>query len=91
MLNNLIKKIQKQYWQYLILFIGLIIFGWLFFLMAGFPFGEIVVIIGLGLFYFAWGNWHHLVNKDWHVKIALEYLLIAIIGCGLLLSIILRG
>ncbi len=91
MLNNLIKDIQKHYWQYLILIAGFIIAGIAYFWMIGYPFGKAMVAICLSLFYFIWGNCHHLVNRDWHVKIALEYLLIAIIGLGLLLSIILRS
>jgi len=51
---------------------------------------EIILIISLGGFYFIWGIWHHFREGDLHVKIILEYLLIAVLAVVLLLSLILR-
>jgi len=51
---------------------------------------EIITICSLGLFYFLWGIWHHWREKELHVKIILEYLLIAVLATVLLLSLILR-
>jgi len=91
MLKHLLKDIKKHYWQYFILLVGVFSGISAFFLLAGMPNLRIISVVLLGLFYFLWGTGHHLSNKDWHLRVSLEYLLVAIIACGLLLSLILRS
>jgi hypothetical protein len=74
--------------HYLFLFLGLALGLFFFFNFPDFR-GEIV--IALCSFYFLWGVIHHWLNKDLHIKIILEYLLVALIGCLILLSLIWRA
>lgn len=90
MFKHLVKDIKRHYWQYLILFIG-IASGSTVFLLADMPFFKAITVMLIGLFYFFWGTIHHILNRDWRLKISLEYLLIAGVACGLLLSMVLRG
>ncbi len=91
MIKSAIKDLKKHRIQYMILFSGLVLDFVGFFAFLGYPFLRIMIILWMGIFYFSWGIVHHWLAKDLHIKIALEYLLIAAIGCGLLLSIILRS
>lgn len=91
MLKTLQKDIQKHNLHYLILFSGLLLGAVAFFAFVGLPFFRVAAVVIVGVFYFVWGIIHHLLLKDLHIKIALEYLFISAIGCGLLLSIILRS
>ncbi|MBU1071451.1 hypothetical protein KKG65_03530 [Patescibacteria group bacterium] len=43
--------------------------------------------IGFTLLYFIWGLWHHKREKSLHPKIILEYLIIAMLGLWLIISI----
>ena len=91
MLKTLQKDVQKHNLQYLILFSGLLLGAIAYFAFIGLPFYRVAVVVIIGAFYFVWGIIHHLLLKDIHIKIVLEYLFVSIIGCGLLLSIILRS
>jgi hypothetical protein len=62
----------------------------LYFLLPAESFWQQTVVISLGVFYFTWGLAHHIVDRDWHWKIVVEYLLIAVLGTVLLLSITAR-
>ena len=91
MLKTLQKDVKKHNLQYLILFSGLLLGTIAYFAFIGLPFYRVSAVIFTGAFYFTWGIIHHLLLKDLHIKIVLEYLFVSIIGCGLLLSIILRS
>ncbi len=91
MLKDLIKDFKKHYFQYFLLLAGLSLGLFCFFIFRGLPFWRLMAILFLGIFYFLWGSVHHLLAKEWHLKIALEYLLIAGLACFLLLSIVLRS
>ncbi len=91
MLKTLQKDVQKHNLHYFILFFGLLLGAIAYFAFIGLPFYRVAAVILTGVFYFFWGVIHHLLLKDLHIKIALEYLFVSIIGCGLLLSIILRS
>jgi len=83
-----INKIYQNRTHYLILFAGLFL-GLIFFF--SFPSLKIGSVIGLCLFYFFWGVFHHWLEKDLHIKIILEYFLVALIACFILLSLIWRA
>ncbi len=91
MFHSFLKDLKKHRRQYFILFAGLFLGGAGFFGLAGFPLWRVLAVFLTALFYFLWGVVYHLINKDLHIKLVLEYFFIALIGGGLLLSIILRG
>ena len=90
MLRSLVKDISKHHFHYLILMLGLSVGFFGFFIFNGVRFWQILISVYLSLFYFSWGVLHHILEHDWHLKILLEYLLVSIIGCMLLLSLIFR-
>lgn len=85
------KRIHSTNWHFLVLLIGL---GFLLILLFVFRtdlFLLRIIIVIIGLFYFLWGMFHHVLAKDLHVKIVLEYLSIAIVGIILLLALVARA
>lgn len=51
---------------------------------------QIASVVGTSLAYIMWGVLHHLKHKDLEVEIIMEYLLIALFGATILISIILK-
>jgi hypothetical protein len=86
----MLNELYKNRSHYLVLFMGLFLGLGLFFGIFSLPPMKITAIILLCIFYFFWGMFHHLLTGDFHIKIVLEYLLISIIACFLLLSLIFR-
>lgn len=87
----MLKEIVRNRIYYLILLSGLILGLVAFFGFFGLPKLRQEAVIGLCLFYFLWGMAHHLFEKDLHIKIVLEYLLVSSIACIILLSLIWRA
>lgn len=87
----MLKTLYHNRIYYLILFSGLILGLVAFFGFFGLPKLRQEAVIGLCLFYFLWGISHHLFEKNLHIKIVIEYLLIAAIACIILLSLIWRA
>jgi len=52
---------------------------------------QIAAVILTSLAYFSWGIIHHYKQKELHSEIIIEYLLIAIFGAVLLISVILKA
>lgn len=52
---------------------------------------QISVVIFMSAGYVAWGIIHHHSQKELHLKIVAEYLLIALVGILLLGSLLFRG
>lgn len=46
------------------------------------------IVILLALSYFIWGLVHHALEKELHLEIVLEYILLAAIGAGSILGVI---
>lgn len=84
----MIKDLYQNRVHYLVLFLGL---GMGLIFLFSLPNYHPQAVIGLCSFYFFWGVFHHWRGKDLHIKIVLEYLLVALIGCIILLSVILQG
>ncbi len=84
----MIKDLYQNRVHYLVLFLGL---GMGLILLFSLPDYKKEAVIGLCSFYFLWGVFHHWRASDLHIKIVLEYLLVALIGCIILLSVILQG
>jgi len=87
----MLNELYKNRFHYLVLFLGLFLGLTLFFGLPGLPGLKMEAIAGLCLFYFFWGISHHLLIGNFHIKIALEYLLISSIACFLFLSLIWRA
>ena len=83
-------RIHTSSWHYFILITGLAILTIMFVIFREQIYAEKIIIILLGSFYFGWGMLHHFLNKDWHIKIVLEYFGIAVIGVLILLSLTTR-
>lgn len=83
--------IYKKRLHYLVLFGGLFLGLVAFFSLFGLPNLRIQSVIALCVFYFCWGLTHHWLEKDLHIKIVLEYFLVAAIACFILVSLIWRA
>ncbi len=77
--------------HYLILFVGLFLGATSFFAFFNLPQLRIPATIGFCVFYFIWGVVHHWLIKDLHIRIVLEYFLISLFACLVLISVIIRG
>lgn len=87
----MLKEIYRNRIYYSTLFSGLILGLVAFFGLLGLPKLRQEAIISLCAFYFIWGVGHHVIEKDLHYKIVLEYFFIAIISCLILLSLVWRA
>lgn len=85
------KRIHSSNWHYSILLAGLTVFGYLFLHYTVNPTLSRAMAVMSGIYYFAWGVFHHILTKDLHVKIVLEYFVIALLGVLLLLSLSVRS
>lgn len=48
-------------------------------------------VIGMSIAYFFWGMIHHSLEKNLHLKVVIEYFLIALLGAVLVISLIYRA
>jgi hypothetical protein len=76
--------------DYFILATGLSIGTLAYFLAANQLALQVGATIGTGLFYILWGTIHHAREGDFHLKILVEYTLIAVLAMSLLLTLIIR-
>lgn len=84
----MLKEIYRNKFYYLILFLGQVLGLMVFFKL---PQYRQETIAGLCTFYFLWGISHHILEKDLHIKIIMEYLLVSMIACFILLSLLWRA
>lgn len=80
MLND--KK--NHFSHYSLLLLTLIVGIGLFFYFRGLPTKQFTVVIIVSLLYFGWGIISHAIEGDLHIKIVVEYALIAILAIILL-------
>ncbi len=82
------KKHLLLVFYYLILFIivslGIILFN----MFSGWPDRQFLTIVIFAFFYFLWGVIFHRLNSDFHVKIVIEYLLIALLAIVLMRGVV---
>jgi hypothetical protein len=52
---------------------------------------QLSVAIAVAAAYVAWGVVHHLLHKDFHLEILLEYLAVSILGLTIILSLVIRS
>ena len=81
-------KLYQNRLHYAFLFLGLGLGMIFFFSLQEFRFQ---VVLSLCFFYFIWGVVHHWLTKDLYFRIVLEYLLVALTGCVILLSVVWRA
>jgi len=87
----MLNKLLRNRIYYLTLFGGLVLGLITFFGVFGMPQMRQESVIGLCVFYFVWGVAHHVMEKDLHFKIVLEYFFVALVASALLLSLLWRA
>jgi len=77
-----IGKVRKYSFGLGVLILGLAILTSVFFRSSYLPVTQEKIILLASLFYFFWGVIHHLIRGDFHLRLLLEYLLIAAFAAG---------
>jgi hypothetical protein len=77
--------------DYFFLAIGLSLGAAAYFCFLSQPMIQAGFVIATGLFYILWGIIHHVREGDFHIKVILEYILIAVLAMALLLTLIFRA
>jgi hypothetical protein len=73
------------------------LFGILFAAFAGLvlfsydKYFQLSIAVAAAAAYVAWGVVHHILHKDFHFEIFLEYLAVAILGLTIIFSLIIRS
>lgn len=49
---------------------------------------QIITIIGMSIIYVVWGIFHHLREGSFHIRIVVEYLVYALLGCALSIGLL---
>jgi hypothetical protein len=52
---------------------------------------QLSIAVAAASAYVAWGVVHHILHKDFHFEILLEYLAVAILGLTIIFSLIIRS
>jgi len=78
------------YFHYASLLLLLSVGYLLFFINRGYPHRQFNIIIAVAFFYVIWGIIHHYLKGDLHVRIVLEYSLIALLSAFIIRGAILR-
>lgn len=86
---HLKKELNNHLFDYLLLITAGIFFLILLNIFRGQRVIEFIVLVSFAFFYIVWGVYHHIVNETLHLKIMVEYILIAFIIIFLLKIIIL--
>ena len=90
-MKELIKDIKKHFYYYLVLLVILNLGIGLFYLFRFNPLYQMKVILATSIAYVVWGIIHHWLSEDLHLKVVLEYLLIAILVNLIVLSLLFRA
>ena len=80
------KKNQHFFYHYVSLFLLLSVGFILFYLNNGFPRQQLIISIYIAFLYVLWGLIHHYLKGDLHMRIVIEYSLIALLSI-----VIIRG
>ncbi|MFH1863823.1 MAG: hypothetical protein ABIJ85_02870 [bacterium] len=76
--------------HYLILF-GILFAGLLGFFVFSYDRAfQVIIAIAVAVSYVFWGIMHHIIHKDFHISIVVEYLLVASLGLIVVFSLIFR-
>ena len=52
---------------------------------------QLSIAVAVAAGYVSWGIVHHILHKDYHFEIFLEYLAVAILGLTIIFSLIIRS
>ena len=52
---------------------------------------QMGITVALGAVYVIWGMIHHALRKELHLRIILEYLLVAVLACTVVIFLLLRS
>ena len=52
---------------------------------------QLAMIVATSGGYVAWGVVHHILHKDFHFEVLLEYLAVAILGLTVIFSLVIRS
>jgi hypothetical protein len=74
------KNNHSKIYHYLSLILILVLGLFLFYLYLGYPDKQMMTIIGISILYVVWGAIHHYLQGDLHIKIVVEYILIAAVA-----------
>ena len=77
-----------MHYFFLVLILGMSVM--FFNLFKGLPDIQFMIIVATAISYFLWGVVHHQLEGDFHLRIMLEYFLIALLGVFLIRGAILR-
>lgn len=82
------KGITKHFSHYASL-IGILIFGLLGFLFFNYERGfQVAIAISMALSYVSWGIVHHYIHRDLDLNVFIEYVIIALLGLVIMLSLL---
>lgn len=84
------KKLDLLHSDYFFLSLGLGFAGGAYLILAHQQSLQVGIVILTGIFYILWGAIHHAREDEWHLKVLLEYILIAALAVTLWLSFTLR-
>lgn len=84
------KSIAKHLPHYLTL-LGILVLGGAAFILFSYDKAfQIGISIAVAAAYVVWGVVHHLIHRDLHLSVFIEYLLVAALGLVIIFSLILR-
>ena len=78
------------YYHYVSLFLLLATGFILFYLNSGFPRQQFIISIYIAVLYVLWGLIHHYLKGDLHMRIVIEYSLIALLSIVIIRGALLR-
>lgn len=90
-MNELIKDIKKHANHYLILLVILDIGAGMFYFLRFNPIYQVLVLLTTSVAYVVWGIIHHWQEDDLHLKVILEYLLLALLVDLVIISLLFRA
>lgn len=90
-MKELIKDIKKHANHYLVLLVILDLGAGMFYFLRFNPSYQALVLLSTSIAYVAWGMIHHWLEEDLHLKVILEYLLIALLVDLLIFSLLFRA
>lgn len=77
-------EVKKHIFEYLLLLTAGVFFIFLLSLFKGDRYSQFTIMVFFAAVYLLWGIIHHRIHRTLHVKIVIEYMLIAALGIFLL-------
>lgn len=90
-MKDLIHDIKTHSQHYLVLLVILNLGIGLFYFFRFNPIYQVMIVLATSLTYVLWGIIHHWLEGDLHLKIVLEYFLLALLADLLIFSLLFRA